>query len=281
MENQDTLPDFIVIGAMKAGTTTLYEYLQHHPEIGMSRIKETNFFVEEKNWRRGLKWYRKQFPTDRKLRGEVSPNYTKSHVFKGVVERMKTLVPNCKFIFLARDPVARAQSQYRHELLSDEVPPPPPEDLPGTHSWSHLIDTSAYAKQLEVYLAHYPRENFLFLEFESFVENPVETLSEIAAFLEIEDSWPINRKIAANAHDTESRMPGWYFQVRRSRTFGRLKDIIPPSSRTLLKRLVRKTDTRPIEGFTPEVKTRFAEEIRDDTARFRQLAGRSFSRWRV
>ena len=68
------LPDFIIIGTMKGGTTSLHHYLSQHPEIFMSKQKELNFFIEERNRRRGLKWYESQFNGTERIRGEASPN---------------------------------------------------------------------------------------------------------------------------------------------------------------------------------------------------------------
>ena len=70
------LPDFIIIGAMKCGTTSLHHYLSLHPDISVSRRKELDFFVAEENWARGLAWYESQFPDKGKVRGEASPKYT-------------------------------------------------------------------------------------------------------------------------------------------------------------------------------------------------------------
>src|ERR687894_2292944 len=70
------LPNLIVIGAQKCGTSVLHYYLSLHPEVSMSRPKELNFFIEERNWPRGLDWYKSQFDGDARVRGEASPNYT-------------------------------------------------------------------------------------------------------------------------------------------------------------------------------------------------------------
>ncbi|MEO1284986.1 MAG: sulfotransferase domain-containing protein, partial [Pseudomonadota bacterium] len=82
------LPHFIIIGAMKSGTTTLYRHLDEHPDVDMSRDKETDLFVSEKNWSRGLGWYSNQFSRADAVRGEASPNYSKSRDFPGVAKRM-------------------------------------------------------------------------------------------------------------------------------------------------------------------------------------------------
>ncbi|MDQ4058746.1 MAG: sulfotransferase, partial [Actinomycetota bacterium] len=79
-ETTPTVPNFLIIGAMKAGTTSLYHYLRSHPEVFMPAVKELDFFVEDINWRRGLSWYRRQFasaPPEARAVGEASTNYSK------------------------------------------------------------------------------------------------------------------------------------------------------------------------------------------------------------
>jgi hypothetical protein len=90
-QHRQALPSFLIIGAMKAGTTSLYHYLKSHPQIHMSRIKELDFFVTELNWGRGLDWYSQQFSgigTNVLAAGEASTNYTKYPRYKGVPERI-------------------------------------------------------------------------------------------------------------------------------------------------------------------------------------------------
>ena len=88
------LPNLIVIGAAKCGTTSLHEYLDAHPEIAMSREKELYFFIEEKNWNKGLAWYESNFDPHARVRGESSPGYTVFPLYQGVPERMAAIVPN-------------------------------------------------------------------------------------------------------------------------------------------------------------------------------------------
>ena len=85
-----SLPTFVVIGAMKAGTTTLHAWLAEHPDVCMSARKELDFFVEDGNWERGVGWYRLRFVScaAEKARGESSPNYAKIHAAPGVPKRM-------------------------------------------------------------------------------------------------------------------------------------------------------------------------------------------------
>src|SRR5438093_10024477 len=97
------LPNLVVIGAQKCGTSGLHYYLSLHPEISMSRPKELNFFIAERNWPRGVEWYRRHFDPRAQVRGESSPNYTAFPQHTGVVERLHELLPEPRLVYLIRD----------------------------------------------------------------------------------------------------------------------------------------------------------------------------------
>ena len=107
-----TLPNLLVIGAGKCGTTSLHYYLGLHPQISMSYVKELNFFVKEHKWRRGVKWYQSNFSGSARIYGETSPAYTNYPVFSGVPERIYSTLPLAKLIYLVRDPLKRIFSHY-------------------------------------------------------------------------------------------------------------------------------------------------------------------------
>jgi hypothetical protein len=119
----DALPNLVVIGAMKCGTSALHRYLGCHPDIMMSEPKELNFFFgpdnadsetwTRGNWHRGVAWYVAHFDGRVRVRGESSPGYT-SPSHPEVAQRMAALVPAARLVYLVRDPVKRAVSQYCH-----------------------------------------------------------------------------------------------------------------------------------------------------------------------
>ncbi len=82
------LPNLIVIGAQKCGTSSLHRYLALHPQIGMSRVKELDFYLAHRTWSRGTEWYAGQFDPAMTVRGESSPNYTDLPLSDGTAERM-------------------------------------------------------------------------------------------------------------------------------------------------------------------------------------------------
>ena len=101
MKTEDKLlPNLMILGAMKSGTTSLHDYLNQHPDINMSSFKETDFFIEERNWNKGINWYSSYFDSSYKINGESSQNYTKKHSFKGVSDKISQHIKNCKFIYI-------------------------------------------------------------------------------------------------------------------------------------------------------------------------------------
>ena len=103
--DMNSLPNLFVIGAMKCGTTSLHSYLNCHPDVLMSEKKETDFFVKELNWEKGLGWYKNLFDGEATIIGESSQNYSKYQWWPGVPERISNLIESPKFVYVLRDPV--------------------------------------------------------------------------------------------------------------------------------------------------------------------------------
>lgn len=205
------LPDFVIIGAAKAGTTSLYGWLRRHPDIAPASKKEVHFF--DYNYFRGTNWYRSHFPraTERAsftaehghpfITGEASPSYISHH---WVPERMATRLPQVKLLVAMRNPVDRAYSQFQmscreneesldfasavaaeEERLAPELARS--ADDPRYSSWplgcwSYLL-RSRYAEQLERWLAFFPREQFHFLSLEELSRDPQSVLDGVHTFL--------------------------------------------------------------------------------------------------
>ena len=195
------LPDFLVIGAQKAGTTALYAYLRWHPSVAGPFWKEVSFF--DRHWARGEAWYRGQFPLRRRgrLAGEASPSY----VFHPLApERVVSLVPDVKLIVLLREPGERAYSHYQHEVALGREPLSFEDALeaederlrgeverlrsdPKAFSfawWNHTyMSRGLYADQLERWFERFPREQVLALTTEELGERPAETYATVLSFL--------------------------------------------------------------------------------------------------
>lgn len=176
------LPDFVVIGAMKTGTTTLHQYLRNHSGVHVPADKELNFFVAEHNWHRGVDWYRDQFrrAPARALLGEVSPDYSKYPRYPGVPERMASVLPDVRLVYLVREPIARIRSEYRHQVGAGREERPIEvaviEDL-------RYLDASRYATQLDQYMEHFSRDQMLVVLSEELRARPRETMGRLFEFL--------------------------------------------------------------------------------------------------
>jgi hypothetical protein len=198
-----TLPDFLIIGAQKAGTTSLYDYLVEHPDVLPAAAKEVHYF--DLRYAKGLNWYRGHFPPramkgDR-LTGEASPYYLYHPLAPA---RTRELLPDAKLVVLLRDPVDRAYSQHNHETVLGNETLPFWEAIqaeesrlageeerilaePGYMSYAHghhaYLARGRYAPQIERWLAHFDRAQFLFLRAEDLFQDPAAVYARTLEFL--------------------------------------------------------------------------------------------------
>lgn len=193
------LPDFLVIGAQKAGTTSLHALLAAHPQIALSRHKECNVLTKRGSTKLG---YRAFFPLRSECRargvrriGEATPYY----LFHPLApERAAAWLPGMRAIAILREPVERAWSHYRHsvrlrveplglaEALAAEAERTRGGDGDGFRRYSYFA-RGCYAPQLERWFHAIGRERVLVLGFRELVERPAESLPRIAAFLGVDD----------------------------------------------------------------------------------------------
>lgn len=110
------VPDFIVIGAMKAGTTTLFRWLGTHPECALPTVKEPSFFARPNRWKLGMEWYCSLFPEEGELTGEASVIYTDPRFAGTAARRIAATLPKIRLVFVARHPLTRARSHYVHQV---------------------------------------------------------------------------------------------------------------------------------------------------------------------
>ncbi len=275
------LPDFIIIGAMKAGTTALYHCLSRHPEVGMSKKKETNFFLAENRGRLGLEWYHAQFSPGFRCYGEASPNYTKARDFKGVPERISNTVPDCKFVYIVRDPVNRFISHYTHACLSG-LPVPDPDKLYGHHEWFHMIDASLYYRQIMEYLAYTSLEAILIVTFEQLTRRPHESLNTIADFLEVERCTGWAWATGINSSTELARLPLWVYRAYQAESVQSLLKYSPsPLIKLFRSGIARSGVARQVKPLSDALKAEIAVSVFKDTERLRALTGKRFEEWSV
>jgi len=275
-----TLPDFIVIGAMRAGTTTMYRCLADHPEIGLSAEKETDYFLEHKYQQCSRHWYHQQFCPGFKIYGEVSPNYSKARDFPGVPPRIIAAIPRCKFIYIVRDPIERFVSQYNHTYFSGKVLPEP-DKLFGHHEWHHILDASLYFRQLSEYLNITSLESILVIEFETFIQRPQLTLKEVEKFLGVSDHVWTEATGMENSSQDLAKIPPWLLRMRTDPILVTIRRRLPKGIVRLIRRRVAAMPRRQVPPFSQQLREIIAAGVRDDVNKLRELTGLRLRSWSV
>ena len=297
-----TMPNFLIIGAAKAGTTALYHYLQQHPQIYMDPYKEPRFFAlegEPIDFRGPGDMTRFRFVTDMESYralfkgvsneiaiGEASPWYL---YVPQAGERIKHHLPDVKLIAILREPVARAYSNFIHALreglepLDDFAQAMEAESERIRQNWSyrwHYKQKGFYYGQIKHYFDLFNREQIKIYLYEDFTSNPASLLQDIFCFLGVDDTFvpDLSRK-----HNV-SGIPRSYvldrFLIRDTRLKRVLTPLIP--SKTLREQLTKKLmklNLRQKPPLEPEVRARFKQEYREDILKLQELIQRDLSRW--
>ncbi len=205
------LPDFIIIGTMKGGTTSMFQYLAQHPQINPPFRKEIKFF--DIHYPKGLLWYRAHFPLWAKMtRGALTGEATPYYLFHPLAaERLADTLPNSKVIIMLRNPVDRAYSHYSHiqrvgrEPLSfEDAIAAEPERLAGeaeriladpnystfTHVHYSYLARGRYVEQIPRWLERFPLERIHFIGSEDLSRDPTATFQRTLDFLGLESRMP-------------------------------------------------------------------------------------------
>lgn len=188
------LPNFLIIGAPRCGTTSLSSYLSDHPDVFIATQKEVHYF--DYNYKRGVDWYRAQFDRvgEERLVGEASPRYMFDEL---AMQRMAALMPDIRLVAILREPVARAYSMYwfRRGLLGEEQSfedaieeELQPGFVPKGRRWPLLLETSTYLPALERVCRFYPRSSLLVLLLEDLRTDPEKTFGSLCEFLGVDAS---------------------------------------------------------------------------------------------
>ncbi|HKL88221.1 MAG TPA: sulfotransferase domain-containing protein [Salinibacter sp.] len=193
------LPDFLIIGAQKAGTTWLRAMLRRHPDVYMPD-RELHFFNKDRTYQRGLDWYSRQFRGAKNghLIGEKTPNYLWTNVpasgsdASDTHRRIAESLPDVKLLAILRNPVDRAVSAYNHHLCRGRFPPHVPMNQVLFGEYQHLcrrhgvLSMGAYAEPLHDYLELFRRDQLKILIFEEDVVNdPDQGIQKTCDFLNL------------------------------------------------------------------------------------------------
>ena len=263
------LPNFLIIGAMKAGTTSLYHYLRDHPQVFMPSLKEPLFF--SRNWDKGLGWYESLFEEakDAIAVGEASPGYTKYPHVPGVPARIAELLPDVRLIYLVRDPVDRMVSQYEHRTKGGNTQGVSLEEaLLNDEAYCNV---SSYAMQIDQYLEYFRPDQLLVLKSEDLKTDRIRTLRRVYEFLEVDGSWEPRHLWREFHTGSRHRRPVDHL-VRKIPAYRSLASVTPLP----LKRLKYRLTTRkaaPVPQLSERVRRELEDRLRHDVKRLRDYMG--------
>lgn len=278
----DALPNLVIIGAQKCATSSLHYYLGQHPDVFMSREKELDFFVSDRNWDKGLAWYRSHFRAQAAIRGEASPGYTNYPLQPGVAQRMASVIPEARLIYIVRDPIERIISQYVHlyaghwedrslsEVLRDEEP-------------NEYLCRSRYYMQLCQYLPYYSADQILLLTTEELRDHRLQTLRRVFRFLGIDDRFDSPRFATVRHRSTYKRRKN-RVGLALDRTLGAgFIRRLPPSLRWPVQMMLYGPFSSPVPRpiLSPVLRRRLADDLKEDADQLRAYTGRDLTYWSV
>lgn len=277
------LPNTFVIGAAKCGTTSLWLYLNAHPAIAFSINKEPAFFVQP-DYRDRLEWYEGLFE-DAEIVGEASTFYATHPVHSGVPERIHSLIPSPRLIYLVRDPVERAVSHYVEQVSQGvENRSPQAALMDPDESRNLYVAASNYATQIKRYLEVFPAANLLILDQSELRDDPAATLSRVYRFLDVDDIPPPAAETEVRRSSDRRQFKGLGARLRSTRAAERTLRWIwrlpPPVAIRVVGALKRPLST-PIERphLDPDDQERLRAGFEAETTWLREYTGRSFADW--
>ncbi len=276
------LPDFLIIGAQKAGTTTLYEDLRAQPAIGMSTIKEPSVLIKLPKPSEAAAYYERLFPSSRahQRRGEASTLYTQLPLYPGLPERARSLLgSDLRLLYLVRNPVERAISHHYHAYTRDRCD----RDVNlAVRNDPAFVDNGRYAMQLEPWRKAFGPDAVMVIVFEDYVRDRTATLRAVGDFLSV----PVDPSLVDTAksfNKSEGNHVYGYLRPLLTRDLYRLwvRRAIPEQVRQrLLRVLGPKAPERPPPPHSGTVDW-LIERLAPDADALRQMLGREAPLWNL
>lgn len=260
----------LIIGAMKCGTSSLYEYLKNHPQLCPALTKEPEFFSRHQRHGLRLESYSDLWEFDPRIHRyalEASSGYTKFPAETGVPQRIYGCGIRPKFIYVIRNPFDRIVSHYNY-MLRDV-------DFNSTIIDDHLINTSNYYLQLAQYHRLFPRADFLVLDFDELKATPERSVEKVCRFLDIDETYRPQSFAAANKTRVQSSLE----RVIKRSPLGRAALRLPASVRQSAQRVLASMSPRRQRVLAPSEYEYVMVQLTPDMQKFEQEYGFDIGRW--
>ena len=285
--------DFFIVGAPKAGTTSLYHYLNEHPKIIMSKEKEPDYFSHEALKNQNIYYYNMQIDTEEKyhslfnverddsILGEASVSYL---FYEDVPAKIKQYNKHAKIIIVLRNPIERAYSHYLMDFRLGLVQNTFEEIIYRGSSvskdfelhYQQYIEVSQYFSQIERYLKIFGKENIHIIDYEDLQKDQEAVLKNIFLFLEVETDYQANIKKEYNTFSmSKYSIINWFYSFFLFRRI--VKFILPKKMLKIITTLFFQKNKKPILSFD----TRFYLQnlFKKDIQQLGVILNKDFSKW--
>jgi sulfotransferase family protein len=304
MAGGPTMPSFLVVGAAKAGTTALYQWLRQHPDVYVTPTKETNFFALESQRAdfagpgddvainrfslTNLDDYRRQFDGvgPERAVGEVCPLYLYS---PRAAERIRHHVPDAKLVAILRDPIERAYSNFLHQRRDGREPlagfadalAAEPERIAANWEWFwHYRQVGLYGEQLARFEGELRDGRMRVYLHDDLEQDPASLLRDLLGFLGVDDSFVPTAFTRVNRSAPPRSAALHEHLVRQTRARRLARRLLPRRARRRVRRRLLELNLDDARRtIAPEVRQTLADFYREDVARLQNLIGRDLSDW--
>jgi hypothetical protein len=280
------LPNLIIIGAAKAGTTSLHAYLDLHPQITMAAPadmpeKEMRFFWRD-DWRERMAWYESHFDVGSPIRGEATPAYSAYPFHDHVPERMHELVPEAKLIYLVRDPIDRICSHWVQRRADGDPTPFERYMRDVDEPANPIVCPSCYWAQIQRYLPFYDRSQLLVLDQHDLLNRRRETLREVFGFLGVDQEFD-SPAFEAERNTRADKFGPRHVTMRLWKpVLWPLSRAVPAAVRDSLRGPARRVLFAPVReapALTPGAREELEKILRPEVEALREFTGKPFPSW--
>lgn len=279
-----TLPTFIIFGTRKAGTSSLYHYLDQHPEVYMSTLKGTRFFLYDpdnpeagrklpvKSLEEYMSYFAGAEKFNAKAAGEASPSYLSS---KKAALRIKATIPDVRLIASLRNPVDRMYSEYQMAMRMRSEKERVPLTMDNVSSW---FEAGLYGKHLKNYYDIFDPQQMQILIFEEWIKDPLTMLGALFKFINVQEEFVPNMKILYNKGGTPKNE--LFASLLKHRNFYiKLKPFVPNVVRSNINR-VRNLNMQKAPPLAPDMRRHLQELYTEDIELLQNLTDKDLSIWR-
>jgi hypothetical protein len=273
------LPNFLIIGTAKSGTTTLARQLCKHPSIGFASAAEPNFFAFDENYSRGMAYYESFFShcTRKMLVGEKSWRYSVGALYPKARDRIAEHLPNARLVYIVRHPLARAESLWM-ECLSSGADVVSTDFNKAIKENILFVESSKYWTQLNRYRDYFSDSRILVLFHENLSTRHRSVLDSLFSFVGIECALDSSfKELWENVSEGKSGDNALLAAARRIPGFNSFRNAAPQIARSGLRRVLKRKLDRPT--WDDDTRKWFLDQVYEDCRHILSYAGRDSDYW--